>query len=221
MARVPRMGWPALSRHSAGALALAVAALGSAACLSKPALVTQSFSIDPPGPPRSVPAAAGARVLSLSPVEVAPVYSGRYLVYRVGEHGIETDPYAHFATPPGWMLTFAIAGYVRDADFVRDVVAPGEGLPADAQIDAVATELCGDWSNRAEPVAVLTLRFRAVSPASRTTPPRELLLRTYTQRVPLPQRSAAAVVDALNRALAEIMREFLVDLKAALPARAQ
>ena len=39
-----------------------------------------------------------------------------------GTHGIERDPYAHFAAPPGWLLTSAIRGYLANADFVRDAV---------------------------------------------------------------------------------------------------
>jgi hypothetical protein len=46
-----------------------------------------------------------------------------------------------------------------------------------------------------------------------------ILLKTYTRRIPLSQRSAAAVVAAWNRALGEVMGEFLPDLKAALPPR--
>jgi cholesterol transport system auxiliary component len=216
MEGVSRTGRTATRHRAATSLVLAAVALGSAACLSKPALVVQSFSIDSPGPPGGAPA-AGAVVLSLRPVEVSPLYEGRNLVYRVGEHGIETDSYARFAASPGWMLTAAIAGYLRDSGFVRDVVAPGDGLPARAAVEGYARELCGDWSNLAEPVAVLSLRFRVMAPASGTTPPRELLLKTYTQRIRLPRASASAVVDAWNRGLAEIMKEFLADLNAVLP----
>ncbi len=156
--------------------------------------------------------------MSLRSFEVAPTYAGSELVYRVGEHAIERDPYASLAAPPSRLLTAAMRGYLRDSDYIRDVVAPGEGLPVDATLEPALLELSGDFSNPAEPVAVLTLRIRVLSaPAAGAAAEREILLRTYTRRVPLSQRTAAAVVAAWNHALGEIMAEFLAQLKPVLP----
>jgi uncharacterized lipoprotein YmbA len=193
-----------------------VAAVAACACASKLARTPETFTIDPP-PPRPVPAATANRTLSLRGVEVAPPYAGTELVYRVGEHGIERDPYASLAAPPSRLLTAAMRGYLRDSDYVRDVVAPGEGLPVDATLEPALLELSGDFSNAAEPVAVLTLRIRVLSILPGSALEHEILLRTYTRRIPLSQRTAVAVVAAWNRALGEIMAEFLADLKPALP----
>jgi len=192
------------------------AALGACACASKLARTPETFTIDPP-PPRPAPPATANRILSLRGVEVAPTYAGTELVYRVGEHGIERDPYASLAAPPSRLLTAAIRGYLRDADYVRDVVAQGEGLPVDAALEPALLELSGDFSTAAEPVAVLTLRIRVLSIPPGAVLEHEILLRTYTRRVPLSQRTAVAVVAAWNRALGEIMAEFLADLKPVLP----
>jgi ABC-type uncharacterized transport system auxiliary subunit len=194
------------------------AALLPGACASKLARTPQTFTIDPPPPRAAVPASA-TLVVSLRSVEVAPTYAGAPLVYRVGEHGIERDPYASLAAPPSLILTAAIRGYLKDSPFVRDVVAPGEGLPVDAAVEPTAIELAGDFSNAAEPAAVLTLQFRVLAPPAGAAAPREVLLKTYTRRVGLSQRTAAAVVAAWNKALGEIMADFLADLKATRPAR--
>jgi hypothetical protein len=208
---------PASSKWRAhGALLLAwAAALGACACVSKPALVSQSFTIDPPAPRAPAPAPGGA-LLSLARVSVAPVYGGVSLVYRVGDHAIERDPYASLAASPAGVLTAAIRGYLRNADFVRDVVSPGEGLPVAAAIDVSVPELCGDFENPAQPAAVLSLEFRVVAPATGTAAARELLVRAYTRSLPIPRRTAAAVAAGWNQALGEIMAEFLGDLKAVL-----
>lgn len=208
---------PDLAARAARGLMLA-AALTTCACASKLARTPETFTIDPPAP-RSVPAAGANRVVSLRWVEAAPPYAGSDLVYRIGEHGIERDPYASLAAPPARILTSAIRGYLRDSDFIRDVVAPGEGLPVDAEIEPGLTELAGDFSSPADPEAVLTLRFRVLSPAIGAGPEREILLKTYMRRVPLSRNTAAAVVEAWNRALAEIMAEFLGDLRPILPQR--
>jgi len=194
------------------------AALLSASCASKTVEAPRSFTIDPPAPRLGASPAMGA-VVSLRRVYVAPTYSGAALVYRLGDHRIESDPYARLGSSPAWMLTTAILGYLHGADFVRDVVAPGDAVPVDAEIEPFASELCGDFSNPSDSAAVLTLQFRVLAPAAGTAPARELLLRTYSQRVRLRERTAADVVAAWNAGLATIMKDFLVDLRGVLPSR--
>lgn len=205
------------ARASRAALGLVLAApLLAAGCVSKLARAPQTFTLDPPAP-RVTPPSGATRVLSLRPAEANPAYSGVEFVYRVGEHAIERDPYASFAAPPAWLLTAALRGYLRDADFVRDVVVPGEGVPVDAEIEPALVELAGDFTNAGSPTAVMVVHFRVLAPASARLPNREILLKSYTGTRPIAQRNAAAVVAAWNEDLAEIVAAFLADLKAALP----
>lgn len=188
----------------------------AAGCLTKPALVPKSFSIDPPAPRSASP--SGGVVLSVARVEVLPPYAGQALVYRIAEHGFERDPYARFTAPPSWLLTGAIRGYLANADYVRDVVAPGDGARSQATVQAAVLQMVGDLRGSA-PSAVLTLRFRVLSgPAARERS--EILLKTYSKSLPIPQSSARNVVDAWNKGLAEIMSEFQTDLQTALTAAA-
>jgi cholesterol transport system auxiliary component len=200
-----------------GGLVLATALL-STACASKLARAPQTFTLDPPAS-RVTPAPGANRVLSLRPAEANPTYAGVELVYRVGEHAIERDPYASFAAPPAWLLTAAVRGYLRDADFVRDVVVPGEGVPSDAEIEPAIVELAGDFTDEAGPAAVMTLHFRVLTPVAGSATAKEILLKSYSRRRPLSKRTAAAVVAGWNESLGEIMADFLGDLKSALPPR--
>jgi len=202
-------------RLASRALALG-AGLAACGCIAKSGLISQIFAIDPPS--HIERSARASEILSLRPVYVAAVYADTSLVYRMGEHRIERDPYAYWAASPGQMLTAATLGYLRNAPFVRDVVVVGEGVRVDAALEPTVTELCGDFSNPSEPAAVLTMQFRVLAPASGVTREREILLRTYRERVPA-QHTAESVVAALNRALGEIMKRFLADLQAALPPR--
>jgi len=196
-------------------LALA-ASLMAGACASKLPRAPEAFTLDPP-PPRATPAPGATRILTLRPAEANPAYSGAEFVYRVGEHEIQRDPYAGFAAPPAWLLTSAIRGYLRNADFVRDVVIAGEGVPVDAEIEPALSEIAADFTNSSPATAVLVVHFRVLAPAGPSSPVRELLLKTYTGRRPVAQRTAVAVAAAWNEALAEIMAEFLADLKSVLP----
>jgi ABC-type uncharacterized transport system auxiliary subunit len=192
-----------------------LAASLAAGCASKLPRTPETFTIDAPAARAVAP--EGSRVVSLRRVEVSPPYSGASLTYRTGAHAVERDPYASFAAPPSWVLTAAIGGYIKNSGLVRDVVAPAEGVPIDAAIEPLATELAGDFTNSSEPAAVLTLQFRVLVPAAGPeSPARVILLKTYTRRLPLSQRTARAVVAAWNQALGEIMDEFLGDLRSAV-----
>ncbi len=191
----------------------ALAAMGG--CLSKPALVTELFSIDPPAP-REGPLSSGARVLCLRRVEVASQFDGKGLLYRTGDHRLERDPYASFAAPPGDMLTAAIREYLRNAAFVRDVVEPGGEVAPDLLVEVYASELSGDLRRADEAAGVLSLQFLVVSAAGPGAPMPPLLRKEYSRRTRLPRRTADAVVAAWNQGLAEIMRDFLGDLEAVL-----
>ncbi len=205
----------AFCRCAARTLVVLAASLLTGACASKLPRSPQTFTLDPP-PPRAAPPAGATRVLALRPADVAPAYSGAEFVYRVGPHAIERDPYASFAAPPAWLLTSAVRGYLRDADDVRDVVEPGEGVPVDAEIEPALIEIAGDFTGAA-PEAVIVVHFRVLAPAPASAAGREILLKTYTGKRPISEHTAASVVAAWNQALAEIMAQFLADLKAALP----
>lgn len=203
-------------RDAVARLVLAATLPFAGACASKLARSPESFTLNPPAA-RSAPAAGATAVVALHPTDADPIYGGVELVYRVGEHAIERDPYASFAAAPTSMLTVAIRGYLRSSDFVRDVVYPGEGVGVDAEVEPALAELCGDFTNVSHPEAVMSIFFRVLVPASGTAPSREVLLKRYTERRPIEKRTAAAVVAALNQDLAAIMEQFLADLKAALP----
>ncbi len=198
----------------AGLLAAALAAGG---CVAKTGLVSQVYAIDPP---RRVDRSASATaVLALRPVYVASVYADTSLIYRVGDHRIERDPYAYWGASPGQMLTAAALGYLRNSGFVRDVILAGEGLSVNAIVEPSVSEFCGDFSDPSQATAVLSMQFRVLAPASGASPAREILLQNYRQSVPVTPRTAQGVAAALNQALADVMKQFLGDLEPILTPR--
>jgi ABC-type uncharacterized transport system auxiliary subunit len=197
-------------------LILLMLLLGSACASRVPRAPHQSFTLDPPTP-RAVPAPGATTIVALHPTDANATYGGVELVYRVGDHAIERDPYASFAAAPTSMLTAAIRGYLKSTDFVRDVVYPGEDVRVSVEIEPALAELYGDFTNTAQPEAVMSLFFRVLAPSSGTAPSREILLKRYTERRPIEKRTAASVVAAMNQDLEAIMAEFIADLQKALP----
>jgi cholesterol transport system auxiliary component len=200
------------ARVLAGCLtALAVAG----GCLAKPPLVPQLFSIDPPAaeePRRS----SGAYVVSVKKVQVAPLFEGRDLIYRTGEHRLERDPYASFAAPPGDMLTGAVRAYLRNAAFAREVVEPGGELRPDLLIEVYATEISGDLRRADDAAAVLRLHFLVIPGGSDRHPGPPLLQKEYASRIRLPRRTADAITTAWNQGLSAVMREVVGDIEVVL-----
>jgi hypothetical protein len=195
------------------ALASCLILVEAAGCLSRPALVPQVFSIDPPPAEKD---RAGKYVVSVRRVEVSPQFAGREFLYRTGEHRLERDPYASFAAAPADMLTAAVRGYLRNASFALDVVEPGGEPPADLVVEVYATELSGDLRQTEDAAAVLTLRFLVLAPRGERRRGRPLLEKEYSSRTRIAKRTADAIATGWNEGLSTVMKEFLRDIEVVL-----
>jgi cholesterol transport system auxiliary component len=184
-------------------------------CLAKPSLVPQLFSIDPPAV-QETGRLGGVYVVSVKKAQVSPLFEGRALVYRTGEHRLERDPYASFAAPPGDMLTGAIRAYLRNAAFARDVVEPGAELRADLLVEVYAAEISGDLRGADDPAAVLRLRFRVSTLGAEHDRGPPLFEKDYSCRTRVARRTADAIATAWNEGLTKVMKEFVGDLEAVL-----
>jgi hypothetical protein len=204
-----------MSTFTCRALARAAVLLSATGCLGGPALAPKTFSIDPPPPRSSV--STGKVILALSRVEVTAPYSGQSLVYSTGEHSFQRDPYAKFVAPPSALLTAAIRGYLVNADFVRDVVAPGDSKLWAATVDVSVSKMEGELRPGGAS-AVLMMRIRVHSGPTSAHESAQMLLKTYTATIPVAQASAQHVVNGWNQGLENIMTEFQSDLRDSLAA---
>jgi hypothetical protein len=204
-----------MSTVTCRALARAAVLLGATGCLSGPALVPKTFSIDPP-PLRSA-VSAGTVILALPRVEVTAPYSGQSLVYSTGEHSFQRDPYAKFVAPPGALLTAAIRGYLANADFVRDVVAPGDNQLWVATVEVAVSKMEGDLRPDGSS-ALLMMRIRVQSGPASAHEPAEILLKAYSATIPIARATAQDVVNGWNQGLEQIMTQFQSDLRDSLAA---
>ena len=179
-------------------------------CLSRPPLARESFALTLPAAPESTNA-TGTAVLLLKSVVVAPMFDGKALVYRLGEHTWEQDPYAEFLVPPALMLAGPLRTVLRRSGTFRDVTEPGSALTPDRVAEIQITELYGDFRNQAELAAVLALRCTIFD----TGPKQPVRLqKEYSRRLALPARTAAGVVTGWNEALRQILGELVADLQA-------
>ena len=178
-------------------------------CLSRPPLARETFALTLPAAPESTNT-SGTAVLLLRSVVVAPMFDGKALVYRLGEHTWEQDPYAEFLVPPAAMLAGPLRTALRRSGVFRDVIEPGSALTPDRVAEIQVTEFYGDFRNQAEPMAVLALRCTIfeIGPKQRVR-----LQKEYARRLALPERTAAGVVAGWNEALGQILGELVADLQ--------
>lgn len=181
--------------------------VGLAGCLSRPPLVKEYYALEAPS--RSGPdAPAGSGTLAVQPVTVSPLFDGKALVYRTGEHAYEQDPYAEFLETPGRMATVAVCDYLRHSGVFRQVLEPGDSRHADSRLEVYLDRIYGDFRKPDEGLAVLAIRFR-LRPAAGDGSRHEVLQKDYARAIRLEEATAAALVAGWNRALEEIMTDLV------------
>ncbi len=147
---------------------------------------------------------------------VSPLFADRPFVYRTGPEAYEQDPYAGFLIRPANIIAIPVQDYLRHSGAFREVIESGSMLAADRWLEVYVAELYGDFRNRSQPAAVLTMRFTFLgAEGGKTADVR--LERSSTRRIPLTENTAASVVAGWNQALAEIMAEVTAQLATAKP----
>jgi len=171
-----------------------LAALGGG-CLSRPSLQKQMFALRPPG---GGGAAQGNAAVGLVRLTLDPLLTGRALLYRVGEHEYESDPYAEWMLDPRDMLE----GAVRE--HLSSVKLKAGQSPQGVQIHVTAFH--ADFRGE-KPAAVVALECRSASCEIRCQ--REIELGEGLKKA----HSAESVVAALDRALAASVIQAATDVR--------
>lgn len=175
-------------------------------CLSKPALVTQSFALQAPAITNATPDNPGP-VLELREVQISPLFAGQALVYRIGPNEYETDPYAGFLVPPAQTVGISLRGYLSNSGRFASVISSDSPLKAGELLRVYISELYGDFRQQGHPAAVLSMRMIFT-----TTKGDVILEKDYTRSVPLKQNTATDVVAGYDQALAGITADLTLDL---------
>ncbi len=180
-------------------------------CLARPHLDQRTFNFDPPPPPAPT-MAPGSRVLGIRSLQVAAPFEGRAFVYRTGESSYDRDPYAEFMVSPAEGLIAPIRSWWRAAGEFRDVAEAGSALKPDTLVEIQVGQLYGDCRQLENPTAVLAMRF-VFFDATNGVPGKAVLHREYSRRIPLKARTASALMEAWNQALAQILGSTMLDFE--------
>jgi cholesterol transport system auxiliary component len=138
-------------------------------------------------------------------VRVAPAFAGNALVYRMADVQFTPDFYHAFIAEPGPMLGGRMAEWLDRAGPFKTVAQPGGAVPAPYALEAVVTELYGDFRPGRPPAAVMTVQFALVDLTGAT--PTVVLERSIGRRVDLSKATPDALVRGYGLALGEILAE--------------
>ena len=189
--------------------AAACAALVLAGCgIGKPIPTANTYIVEPPQPPQA--ATRRTENLRMGNVRVAPAFAGRALVYRLGEVQYTADFYNEFIAEPGPLLGSQMAAWLDRAGPFQAVAQPEAPSAAPLVLDAVVTELYGDFRPGRPSAAVMTVRFTLTD--LRGVRPRAMLERSIGRRVQLADDSPDALVRGYSQALGEILGELAPQL---------
>jgi len=165
---------------------------------------TTTYVLDPPQPTKTT-TTRHPQALRMGNVRVAPAFASPPLVYRTGEVQYTPDFYNAFIAEPGPLLGASMAEWLDRAGPFKTVSQPGGPVNAPYALEAVVTELYGDFRPGRKPAAVMTIQFTLVDLTGPS--PTVVLERFIGRRLDLPDATADALVRGYSQALGQILEE--------------
>ena len=147
--------------------------------------------------------------LKIGSVSVAPPYDGRSLVYRLGDQRFEKDFYNVYTTLPADMISNAERQWINKSGIFSAAVGQSNSFFPYYTLQATVNEFYGDY--RVKPEAVVSMEFfLTVTNSGKGNP--LIGSNRYTKRIALKDNTPEALVMGQQQALAEIFKEYEVQL---------
>lgn len=146
-------------------------------------------------------------------LDISPEFDGAGFVYRVGQNRFTQDYYNNYMTSPARMISDVMLEALVDSP--QFTPAPKNRIPEDIfQLWGKITALYCDRRNTSAISAVVTMALNLDTLNKDGFTP--ILSKTYSRQIPLgSDTSPTGYIQALNRGLAGIVKDFLSDYQIA------
>lgn len=169
---------------------------------------TRHFAIEPVA--AAAPATRRDGTLRVGAVRVSASFAGNELVYRFDDVRFTGDFYNRFIAPPSAMLATRMAEWLDRSGPFLFVAQPGAATATDYVLEAVFTDLYGDFRPGRAPAAVMHVQVVVLDAAGGE--PKAVYARAFERRVDLGEPTPDAVARGYGVALGQILTEVAADL---------
>ena len=152
----------------------------------------------------------GALALKMKKFYVSPRFESKSLVYKTSNHVYETDYYNRFIIPPSTMITEQVSQWLTSSPKIRYLADSRFTREVDYTLEGRVLELYGDFRNKENPVAVLTVEMVLLD--EEESPPKAIIQEIYNEEIVLDGPSVSTIIAAFNQGLKSIMIDFEADL---------
>jgi ABC-type uncharacterized transport system auxiliary subunit len=180
--------------------------------MSQPFPDRATFAPDP-GKPEKSPS-PGALTIVVRPVRIAQPYDAQLFNYKVGPSQFTQDYYGGFIAPPDRLMGAQLLDWINDSGAVQYARMQGSGLDTVASLESHISAMYADHTANQ---AVLEMRVFLISDPAGIVPGQILFQKHYSEKEPLPDRTAAGFVAALNKAWRRTLTAISEDLRRIQP----
>jgi ABC-type uncharacterized transport system auxiliary subunit len=150
-------------------------------------------------------------ILEVRHFTIDSAFSGKGLVYRIGEFEYESDFYNELLVSPSTMITEKARTWLSQSGLCTRVLDSGSQIDPTHIIEANITKLYGDFRDKASPSAVMEIRVFLLEIKTGKDPV-IVFGKTYNSSVALESKSPGILVSALDRCLIQTLTNLEKDL---------
>ncbi len=150
-------------------------------------------------------------ILEVRHFTIDSAFSGKGLVYRIGEFEYESDFYNELLVSPSAMITEKARTWLSESGLFKRVLDTGSQIDPTHIIEANITAFYGNFRDKSSPTAVMEMRIflLKVNPGK---DPSFIYGKTYKSSIGVDSKSPEGLVNALGRCLEEILTTLEKDL---------
>ena len=150
-------------------------------------------------------------VLAVREFQTPPAFGGTQLVYRRGENQFESDFYNQLFQPAGAMIANETRDWLAESGLFLHVVPSGSIVEPGFVLEGNVKALYGDFRNAAEPKAVLDVQIFLLR--NDDAGARVVHRGDYLEQVPIPEPTAAALVQGWHQGLDAALQKLEAELR--------